>query len=372
MNRRLETVTFRDCIYSQDCLYFFSSMYTLPMKMNLITNKIDVLPVYSKGKLREKTIDLEVSLGRNMYVLDMTGQYLIKYDIDTYESSCYEIDCLHSADGNFAFMGVRDNNMYIFTREAGKLVVFDAGKEEVKIVAYPDVEKGRYICGCKMGDSFFIFPQDGGQVLEYVAGDNIWRVRRLQESLKRCVHVAVSDDKIFILLADGTVFQWDVKNENLKKIDYDLQVYTGQDTAGRICCVKDYIIILPSLAQDIIRIDRNSYRADVHRDYPPDFVYDPDRKQWSKYYGYCENDTEYYFACRTNEYILKVEKQNGKFSWIKSQVDEWEFEKVRLEKESIIREKEGYLEWFITREEQQNTERKISDIGENIWETMQR
>lgn len=366
-----ETITFRDCIYSQGCLWFFSSMHALPMKMNLLTGKIDAQPVYPKGNLRRKTIDLGVSLGRSLYVLEMRGQYLIKYDTDTYESSCYEIDCLHSKDGNFAYMGVQDNNIYVFTRETGKLVVFDACKEEIKNISYPGGREDRYICGCKMGESFFIFPQDGRRVLEYVIGNGIWRVHKLKENLTRCVHATVSENKSFILLADGTVFQWDIKNEKLNKIDYDLQAYTGQDTAGRICCAEDYIIMLPSLAQDIVRIDRNSYKADVYRDYPSDFVYDPARKHWAKYYGYCENGTEYYFACRTSEYILKIEKQSGKISWIKSEVDKWELEKAFSGKDYIY-EKEGYLEWLITRESRKSGDEKMSDIGEKIWEIMQK
>ena len=45
------------------------------------------------------------------------------------------------------------------------------------------------------------------------------------------------------------------------------------------------------------------------------------KKKWSKYIGYCENDTAYYFACRTSEYILEVSKLSGKLKWIKSKID---------------------------------------------------
>ena len=101
MNRRLETVSFRDCIYSEDSLYFFSSLNSLPMKQNIKTGEITILPAYSKENLREKAIDLEILHGRNLYALDIRGEYLIKYNIDTYEVSYYEIACFHSVDANF-------------------------------------------------------------------------------------------------------------------------------------------------------------------------------------------------------------------------------------------------------------------------------
>lgn len=370
MSRGVETVIFRDCVYNQCCLYFFSNLYALPMKKNLITGETNFLPIYLKESLWKRKTDLEVLFGRCLYLLDMRGQYLIKYNIDTYKASCYEIDCSHSIDGNFAYMDVLDNNIYIFTREAGKFVIFDTCKEEVKSVVYPDTGENKYLCGCKMGGSFFVFPQDGSQVLEYVTKENIWKVHKLQENLNQCVHVAVSKDKICILLADGTIFQWNVTKEKLIPIDYDLQVYTQQETAGRICCVNDEIIILPSCAQGIVRINCDSHKADIYRDYPLNFSYDPNKKYWSKYYGYCENDTEYYFSCMASEYILKIEKQSGEFSWMKSEVDAWEIEKMRLEKESIINEKEGYLEWLITRECQENAGRGRGDIGKGIWNAM--
>ncbi len=367
MNRRLETVSFRDCIYSEDSLYFFSSLNSLPMKQNIKTGEITILPAYSKENLREKAIDLEILHGRNLYALDIRGEYLIKYNIDTYEVSYYEIACFHSVDANFAYMDILDNDIYIFTREAGKFVVFDTGKEEVRSVTYPDVGEDKYICGCKIEKSFFVFPQNGNKILEYAAGENVWRVHKLQENLKRCVHAAIKEDKIYILLEDGTVFQWDVKKETLNKIDYNLPVYSKKNTASRICCTMDWIIILPAKAQDIVQINCNHYEAAIYRDYPANFSYDSDKKHWSKYYGYCENATAYYFACRTSGYILKIEKQSGKIFWIKSEADGWEIEKVNLEKGSTIYEKEGYLECLITRDNNKVADRKRTNIGKTIW-----
>lgn len=373
MNQGLESISFRDCIYSQNSLYFFSSLYSFPMKKNLITGEMEVLPIHTKENQWDKTIDLEISLGRNIYVLDMKGQHIIKYNMDTYEASYYEIDCPHSPDGNFAYMAEIDNNIYVFTREARKLVIFDTNAEATKEISYPDIVKDNiYICGCKVGETFFVFPRDGNQVLEYETSGKVWRVHRLNESLRRCVHAAMAEDNIYILLADGTVFEWNIRSENIIKMEYNLPIYTNQNTASRICCTKNSFVVLPALAQDIIRINRDTYKADIYKDYPEDFSYDPARKLWTKYYGYCENDTEYYFACRTSGHILKIEKQSGNISWIKSEVDKWEIEKAALENKSVISEKERYLQWFIAKSNKKKEDRKTPNIGEEIWGAMQR
>lgn len=80
--------------------------------------------------------------------------------------------------------------------------------------------------------------------------------------------------------------------------------------------------------------------------YPPDFQYDAGKKNWSKYIGYCENDTAYYFACRTSEYILEVSKLSGKLKWIKSKIDEDEQFYYDIA-HGVLYEKEGYLELML-------------------------
>ncbi len=68
----------------------------------------------------------------------------------------------------------------------------------------------------------------------------------------------------------------------------------------------------------------------------------PERKM-EKYIGYCENDTAYYFACRTSEYILEVSKLAGKLKWIKSKIDADEPFYYDIA-HGVLYEKEGYLE----------------------------
>lgn len=370
MNRRLETVSFRDCVYSQDSLYFFSSENFLPMRKNLITGETKFLPLNTKGETMKRAIDLEITIGRSLYALDIAGRYLMRYDMDTYEMTFYEIDCQHSADGNFAYMGVLDNRIYIFTREAGKIVVFDTSKEIAESIVYPNTENSMYLCGCKMGKSFFVFPKDGNQVLEYVADESKWSVHRLRENLNGCIHAVKDEEQIYILLTNGAVFQWNIKRNKLNKIDYDLQIFTEQNTASRICCTRDYMIILPSLAQDIIKIRRDNAKAAIYKDYPSDFLYDSDKKHYSKYFGYCENATEYYFACRTSGYILKIDKQSGEISWLKSEVDIKDTIRTYLKEGNAFREKEGYLEYFITLPNQARIKEETSDIGKYIWKEM--
>lgn len=370
MNHGLEPLSFRDCIYSKNSLYFFSSEDSFPMKKNLVTGEIKVLPLHFEGNWKEGDLDLEISIGRNLYALEREGEYLIKYDLDTYDVSHYEIDCSYRLDGNFAYLGALNDSIFIFTREAGKLVVFDTCKKIEKSVMYPSERNDIYICGCRMENRFFIFPQNGNRVLEYDVCENIWRVHRIQENLKKCMHVTINEDKIYILLADGTVFEWNVKREEWRRVEYDLQIYSDQNAASRICCIKDQIIILPSTGEDIIMFGLNDRKVHVYHDYPKDFMYDEKKKNWNKYYGYCETQEYYYFANRVSNYMLAIDKEKMKLDWIKSEVSTEQKFTWLMNRGDILWEREKMLELFV---KYNKKEKKIHNgelCGRKIWENI--
>jgi hypothetical protein len=135
--------------------------------------------------------------------------------------------------------------------------------------------------------------------------------------------------------------------ENRKQqIDIAKFYYKSNPAVSRICITDRNIIVLPSLEKDIVCIEKQTGEAYCMDTYPPDFQYDAGKKKWSKYIGYCENDTAYYFACRTSEYILEVSKLSGKLKWIKSKIDADEPFYYDIA-HGVLYEKEGYLELML-------------------------
>jgi len=368
MERKMESLIFRDCVYAQQALFFFSENLGMPVKYNLLDNHSTILSCND----RTLTLDLNVYSNASMYAVETSGKNLVEYNLKTNEYKKFYIGCNVHQDGNFAYLCCTDNKILIFTRDQQVLVIYDIVQETVRKVNYPNGISQYYIIGCSFGNRFLIFPQNGQEILEYDVVHNRWKIHHLAMVLNNCVHAMAMGDDICILLASGKILCWNYELGDIAVIAAAESVYANEEAASRLCITGRDIIVLPLLAQDIIRINRDSSKAVIYRDYPPDFSYDSTRKHWAKYYGYCENATEYYFACRTSDYILKIEKQSGEISWIKSEVDEWEIERACLEKETIINEKEGYLEWFITREYQENTGRNRGDIGKDIWKAIKK
>ncbi|MBO5032041.1 MAG: hypothetical protein J6D08_09185 [Lachnospiraceae bacterium] len=315
------------------------------MELNLENEEFKTLPLIDIEKLSNKHLDLVIYEDGNLYVLDVSGEFLIQYSLSTFHYKYINIGCNKHKDSNFACLCAYNRKVYIFTREQRELIVYDVVKDAAERIQYPDVYSEYYITGCKLNDSYFIFPKNGKDVLEYDFIQNKWKIHCLHLDLVNCMHAIAENEYIYILLASGSVLKWNYYSEKIEIIVSLEEIYKASNAASRICLTKEEIIILPSVAQDIIKVDRVSNKISTYKDYPKDFSYASDKKHWSKYYGYCENDTEYYFACRTSGYILKIEKQNGRISWIKSEIDKREMFRIYLERnKSFVYEKEGDLE----------------------------
>ena len=84
------------------------------------------------------------------------------------------------------------------------------------------------------------------------------------------------------------------------------------------------LIVFPAMDEDINIVDLASKEIKVYQGYPSDFEYQAAgwgwTYGWSQYFGYCEDEDYYYFAMRSANYVLKVNKENGEFIWIKPNI----------------------------------------------------
>lgn len=357
-----EALTFRDCVYYKQNLFFFSENTNLSVRLSLQGGE-DIIFPYNCQII---SCDLEICVGNVVYVLEVSGKYMMQYDLNTHSCGFVQIDCGCNADGNFAFLSSHDNKVSIFTRDQGELVIYDIIGDTIERVQYPNANSNYYITGCLFGDKCLIFPKNGKDVLEYSVIHNTWKVHSLNYDLVNCVHAIAENERIYVLLASGKILVWNYNLQEIEKIINVEEFYGTSLTASRLCLTNEKIIVLPSTAQDIIVINRINGQTSIYADYPEDFGYDLNKKNWSKYYGYCENDTEYYFACRTSKYILKIEKKNGKISWIKSEIDK--FQAYLARNKNFVYESSGDLELFIGLKNQKNVENTEKwNNGGRIW-----
>lgn len=368
MEKKTDVLIFRDCIYAEQALFFFSENLSVPIRYDL-QNKDSTVLSYNN---RIMYIDLCTYKNGIVYALEESGENLVRYDLATSSCKLIYIGCENHPDGNFAYLCFCNNRILIFTRDLQMLVIYDIVQETVEKISYPSEVSQYYITGCRFKDGYLIFPKDGQDVLEYDALHNQWRIHHLACILENCVHTMASEEDIYMLLTTGKILRWNYKLDKIEVIKNAENIYKNRMAASRLCLTERDIIVLPSLEQDIIRINRDTYETSIYSEYPHDFFYDESRKNWSKYYGYSENSTDYYFACRTSEYILKIAKQSGDISWIKSEIDRSKTDKLYLKRNGFVSEKENDLELFVEENFKQNIENMSINNGKKIWEVVSR
>lgn len=370
MKEMRDVLVMRDCVCSQNNLYFFATGYSFPIRKNLLSDKTDILQMTSKRDFRDKAFDLEICVGRNLYVLEMGGEYFLRYNLDTYEANYYKIDCDYDADGNFAYMNAIGEKIYIFTRRERKLIIFDTKTETMRTIMYPYTEDSVYICGCVWKGGLFLFPQSGSYILEYMPTEDAWKVHHIEKVLDRCVHVVCYKDEMYILLVNGRILKWNIEENVINELDYNPQIYSKKNRVSRIVVIKDTAIILPSSGMDIGLVNLQDMKLSIYHDYPKDFMYDSWKSNWSKYYGYCETKNYYYFANRISNYMLVIDKTNLNISWMKLEISKEQKMKHFIERGNTVPEEAGMWDLFVRYDSKGNIRKSGQRKGTEIWKNV--
>lgn len=339
-------VIFRDCIYKSNKIYFFDAKNVIPMSLDLDTEQCVILPIANRERFRGNRFDLEVEWGNCLYALEITGEYMCQYQLETGHIRYLKIDCNFRTDGNFALLNAYKSCIYIFDRFGGA-TVYDTETEKIDKIQCC-IKNLEIITGCRYKNIYFLFSKNGKEVIEFDTISRKWKCREdIKLPIKNIVHAVSDETYVYILSENGMIAIWDMK-KNVKLIHSAAEYYKTERAAYRICLTKNSFVILPSLERDILSINRQTHNVSKVENYPEDFGYDETKKQWVKYVGYCESSTDYFFACRTSKYILKISKVNGEIAWIRSGIDIEEQFRYEIENE-VMYEKKEYLQWMIDR-----------------------
>lgn len=337
-------VIFRDCIYKNNKIYFFDVNNIIPMSLDLDSEQCLALPIINWERFRQNRFDLETEFGNCLYALEIAGEYMCQYQLETGYIKYIKIDCNFRIDGNFALLDAYEECIYIFDRFGG-VTVYDTVTEKIAKLQI-GVNVSEMITGCRCKDKYFLFSHNGKEIIEFDTKSNQWKHRNdIGLPVKNIVHVVSDENFIYILSENGMLVIWDMKTR-IEMINDAVEYYKKERAACRICLTKDSFVILPSLTEDILLINRQTHIVSKMENYPVDFRYDETKKHWAKYVGYCESDTDYFFANRTSGYVLKISKLNAEITWIKSEIAIKEQFCYEIENR-VVYEKKGYLEWLI-------------------------
>lgn len=383
---RERSILFSTCEITGNTLWFFAYVENIFMKMDLGKNEIHYLDTPDGYCIEKSTgADIMLSDGNKVYVLELNGKYMMEYD--TIQNSCkyYDIECNVSEWVNFAALAKFEKYIYIFQRYMGAVVKVDleTGAVYRRPQLYDEMQKyceqdedGLKICfscGCVVGEFIWLFMEKRNIAVKYNMREESYEQYKLPEWCSGCYHVVYKNGLFYILDRNGNVFTWNSDtNDSEMLMSWDKK---EKDPFMRIAVTDTNIWVLPALEDDIYTISKETGKAEKYRMYPDDIACwaQCEWSFWSKYYGICEDNDNYYLAMRSMNYMLIINKKSGLGKWIKPELPlpEERFRFYRKNQKNLIMEKicskEDFLEEVCREISDENTGTK-NNVGINVWE----
>lgn len=317
MGNEVERIQFSACVKKGDDIYFPTRYGNFYMKLNLITKRTEYIDF--------EVDDKEVSLGIADYIdmednvifqFNLDGRYVLLFDLDSKQIKKIDVDCQSKGWGNYLFCTYYDEKLFIFTKYKHTIAIINLKNNQVIC----DDKICKYICendlpdlsaACKVNDQIWLFSNDGKKVVSYNLSTHKEKWYELPLKINQCRHCIYRNNKFYILDNEGNIYVWDKKQEyllfsipNAKPEEY-----------GRIVATDKNLVVLPALGESIYIYDFSKNEIQRNVNYPLHFKYSI-QSEWSKYYGFCEDENNYFFAMRLSNYLLKIKKQDGTIEWI--------------------------------------------------------
>lgn len=316
---------FSTCAYINKKIFAFTSFKRLPIVIDLKSKEIDLLENIQEYDSTFMA-DFMINDGDDIYVLELNGNRIMKYNVVNRKCKYFDISCGKREWDNFATFAKCGENIYIFPLYINEIIKvnFETGKIHRDKGLYLDLrnyveqeqEIKYFYCGCKVGKIMWLFQRQGNLVVAYNMENDTWKKYKLSVKINNCVHVVRHNGMMYILSGEGLVYCWNMTDDPVELIADCSNEEANFNTFIRIAVTDKKIFLLPSLGEDIVIIDLNIKQISKYEDYPIEFkYYRPEG--WSRYYGYCEDDDNYYFAMRSMNFMLSINKRYGNEKWIK-------------------------------------------------------
>lgn len=375
---------FSTCACINKKIFAFTSFKRLPIVIDLKSKEIDLLENIQEYDSTFMA-DFMINDGDDIYVLELNGNRIMKYNVVNRKCEYFDISCGKREWDNFATFAKCGENICIFPLYIHEIIKvnFETGKIHRDKGLYLDLrnyveqeqEIKYFYCGCKVGKIMWLFQRQGNLVVAYNMENDTWKKYKLSVKINNCVHVVRHNGMMYILSAEGMVYCWNMTDDPVELIADCSNQEANFNTFIRIAVTDKKIFLLPSLGEDIVIIDLKIKQISKYEDYPIEFkYYRPEG--WSRYYGYCEDDDNYYFAMRSTNLILSISKRNGTIGWVKPEhplCSDYLKAYVNYNRDTVS-EKVCGLEGWLTNLDvsfRKSKEDSITSLGYRIWKQMQ-
>lgn len=386
-----KSILFSTCALVKGKIYAITNIDNIPLVMDLKSEEISIND-HLHGYNKSFTADEMICDGKDIYIFSLDGKSIMHFDAEGSSCQYYEIDCGEQAWGNYTAIAKYREFLYIFPKYKNAVIRFDtktkAVKKESKLFnkmaenVKADGKNPFFVCGCQSENKVWFLHSLGNLIVAYDMEQDRWEEYALPLRIMDCVYVVKYNNILYILSSEGRIYCWSVTEKFIWLLAECSNEVNKVWEFGRIVVTDEKIIVLPALGTDIVLFSLDGMQMDIYHDFPKDFQY-CGPSNWSKYYGYCEDEVHYYFGLRCMTHIMCIEKQHGEIKWIKPKLPAFaDYMKYKLSaftdhkkyKGDLVRETSwGLLEFLsgVDSDGEYNQWSDSVDVGQRIWKLMQ-
>lgn len=325
----------------------------------------------------------------NLYLFEQNGQKLLEYSLLKKSSRCFDLKCNIFSCGSWAICTIHNHVIWAFPSYANKVIKIDLINGKVEERTFADIDYsfnqkdelfiscGKEIeisyklfsCGCKIDNEIWLFTERKPFFLKYDLSKDIYEKSSLPVMIRSCVWALYRKYVLYILSAEGKLYCWDVFNNRAELLFDSGKRYPYYN---RFIVTDTNIWLIPFFGEDIYVIDLKTKRKSKYSRYPKDFCYRIEAER-SKYFEYCEDKNNYYFAMHSANYLLIIEKDSGAGRWLKPiepQLEERAAYYIRNYGMNFCEFMWDLKDWIRICTDKYNVYKNNKNIGKNIWKTI--
>lgn len=382
-----ERLLFSSCILSENQLWYVSNQGYL-MHMDMSTGKVSYAGIENKDNwVKHSMSDPMFAYEGCLYWVDQFGMAVHEYCIRLKEYYLYELPATERLETCYAGIFMYAGKIYMFPQKEPGLIIFDLDKKEISVQSslYEDFwarercKKNLTLYYAVQNENFvYVFLTDMETVWEVNVRNGKYRTLSLKQKVSDISCAIYINNLMYILDLNGNVYTWNIESDEFFCI---FECKTTGLSFSRMIVTENKLFMLPNMSKKILIMDLK-YKTVLEADnYPDDLQYR--EINWSKYWGYTEDEQCVWFATRISNYMLCINKDKEAIEWKKiiAPTDREEYEFCRSIKclqhkrksNEILQEREYGIQYFLfitSTNEEEKMEYCVEKqtVGMAIWQ----
>ena len=205
-----------------------------------------------------------------------------------------------------------------------------------------------FISGIRKNNHILLLSASGKNVYDFDLEKNKWVQHTLciSEKLKNAIY---GNDRIYCLAESGKIFVLDVNwHAEYYEVSGDYSKPQIEDAVFGMAVSSDKLYLLPALGNHIFQINLLDGSSKIVTELPENYLYHMTFSTQYKFFLSTESANKYCFANPTEDYLLLINKKDGKMTWLKPKLSNIKEDVLRfIQNGGYVEEYEGSLVEFI-------------------------